>query len=170
MKRIYFTQRCPVCGCRIFLNSHGYQCECCLFHISYYVCNRHISPDEAERIVAGQKLILDGFSTKSGNVFSSIPVVEGYSIRLDNTVDNIPGLGGIIVGNKGFVVDMKDDGHRSRLRIQRMYNGHMLNIAEVKALLHNGSVQLETFDDEGYAVIHRLRFEKNKQKVVFLRC
>jgi hypothetical protein len=134
------------------------------------VCNRHISPDEAERIVAGQKLILDGFSTKSGNVFSSIPVVEGYSIRLDNTVDNIPGLGRIIVGNKGFVVDMKDDGHRSRLRIQRMYNGHMLNIAEVKALLHNGSVQLETFDDEGYAVIHRLRFEKNKQKVVFLRC
>ena len=101
------------------MNSHGYQCECCSFNFSYYICNRYIDKKEAEIILGGERIILDGFSTNSGHVFSSIPVLDEYSIRLDNTVDYISGIGRIVVGNKSFT----DSEQPHKLRIQRIYNG-----------------------------------------------
>lgn len=167
MNKTYLSAHCPVCGKRIYMNSHGYQCEGCSFHIPSYVCNRHIEKEEAETILSGKKIILDGFSTNAGQIFASIPVVDGNTVRLDNTVANIPGVGRVIVGSKGFVSDSKGDGQRGRLRIQRMYNGHMLTIEEVNILLQDGTIALKTFDEEGNPTTQKLRFTKNKQRVSF---
>lgn len=130
MGKIYLSSFCPICEEKIFMNSHGHQCECCSFNFTYYICNRYIEKDEAEVILSGERIILDGFSTNSGHVFSSIPVLDGNSIRLDNTIDYISGIGRIIVGNKSFT----NSEQPHKLRIQRMYNGHRLTISEIKIL------------------------------------
>lgn len=49
MSKVYLTASCPVCGKRIFLNSHGYQCEGCTFHISNFICNRRMTTQEVEK-------------------------------------------------------------------------------------------------------------------------
>lgn len=167
MNKTYLSAHCPVCGKRIYINSHGYQCEGCHFRIPNYICNRHIEKEEAEAILDGKKIILDGFSTNAGLVFSSIPVIDGDTIRLDNTVANIPGVGRIIVDSKGFVSDSKGDSQHGRLRIQRMYNGHMLTIEEVNILLQDGTIALKTFDNEGNPTTQKLRLAKNKHRVSF---
>ena len=158
MGKIHLSSPCPICGERIFMNSHGYQCEC-------YICNRYIDKKEAEIILGGERIILDGFSTNSGHVFSSIPVLDGYSIRLDNTVDYISGIGRIVVGNKSFT----DSKQPHKLRIQRIYNGHRLTISEIKILLNEGTVLIDTLDEEGNETKNILQYMKNKQKVSFHR-
>ena len=60
MCKIYLTTPCPVCGKRMFLNSHGYQCEGCTFHIPSFICNRRMTPQEVEKILSGEDIILDG--------------------------------------------------------------------------------------------------------------
>jgi hypothetical protein len=83
----------------------------------------------------GKKIILDGFSTNAGLVFASIPVISGDTVRLDNTVANIPEIGRISVDRKGFVSERNGYSQQGRLRIQRMYNGHVLTFEEVNLLL-----------------------------------
>lgn len=163
MGKSHLSSPCPVCGERIVMNSHGYQCECCSFNFSYYICNRYIDKREAEIILTGERIILDGFSTNSGHVFSSIPVLDGNSIRLDNAIDYISGIGRIIVGNKSFT----NSEQPHRLRIQRMYNGHRLTISEIKILLHEGTVLIDTFDEKGNETKSILQYMKSKQKVSF---
>ena len=163
MGKIYLSSFCPLCGEKIFMNSHGYQCECCSFNFTYYICNRYIEKDEAEVILSGERIILDGFSTNSGHVFSSIPVLDGNSIRLDNTIDYISGIGRIIVGNKSFT----NSEQPHKLRIQRMYNGHRLTISEIKILLYEGTVLIDTLDEKGNETKNILQYMKNKQKVSF---
>ena len=148
MGKIHLSSPCPICGERIFMNSHGYQCECCSFNFSYYICNRYIDKKEAEVILGGERIILDG-----------------YSIRLDNTVDYISGIGRIVVGNKSFT----DSKQPHKLRIQRIYNGHRLTISEIKILLNEGTVLIDTLDEEGNETKNILQYMKNKQKVSFHR-
>lgn len=167
MSKIYLTTSCPVCGKRIFLNSHGYQCESCTFHIPSFVCNRRMTAQEIEKILSGEKIILDGFSTNSGRIFSSIPVIDNGEVRLDNTVDNSLDIGRVVVGTRTFVCANLEGQPRSKLKIQRIYNGHMVTPDEVKVLLHQGSVILDTFDEEGNPLQQRLSFDKRKQKVSF---
>lgn len=76
MSKEYLSIPCPACGRRIYLNSHGYQCEACMFHIKNYICNRRIAKHEAESIVMGKRIILDGFSSNAG---------EGFLIHTSNT-------------------------------------------------------------------------------------
>ena len=57
MGKIHLSSPCPICGERIFMNSHGYQCECCSFNFSYYICNRYIDKKEAEVILGGERII-----------------------------------------------------------------------------------------------------------------
>lgn len=167
MNKVYLTASCPVCGKRIFLNSHGYQCEDCTFHISSFICNRRMTALEVEKIVRGEKIILDGFSTNAGRIFSSIPVIDGNEVRLDNTVSYSPGIGRVVVGTRTFVCANLEGQPRSKLKIQRIYNGHMVTPDEVKVLLHQGSVILDTLDEEGNPLQQRLSFDKRTQKVSF---
>jgi ribosomal protein S4E len=167
MSKIYLTAPCPVCGKRMFLNSHGYQCEGCTFHIPSFICNRRMTPQEVEKILSGEDIILDGFSSNAGKVFSSIPVIVGHEIKLDNTVYTSPVLGRVIVGTKGFMCATEDGQQRSKLRVQRIYNGHPVTADEVKVLLHDGNVAIDTFDDEGNPQQQTLSFDMRTQRVSF---
>ena len=130
-KDISIKPSVPICGERIFMNSHGYQCECCSFNFTYYICNRYIDKKEAEIILSGEKNYLRWFFRQTQDMFfSSIPVLDGHSIRLDNTVDYISGIGRIVVGNRSFT----NSEQPHKLRIQRIYNGHKLTISEIKNL------------------------------------
>ncbi|MDD7272907.1 MAG: hypothetical protein SOZ07_08560 [Prevotella sp.] len=167
MNKMYLTTSCPVCGKRIFLNSHGYQCEDCTFHIPNFICNRRMTAQEIEKILSGEKIILDGFSSNAGRVFSSIPIIERGKVRLDNTICYSPKIGRVIVGTRTFVCANLKGQPRSKLKIQRIYNGHMVTPDEVKVLLHQGSVILDTLDEEGNPLRQRLSFDKKTQKVSF---
>ena len=70
-KKITLNAVCPDCGGKIVLTRFGYACEnsinvnsTCTFHISNFICNRFISPDEAEAFCNGRGDILDGFYNK----------------------------------------------------------------------------------------------------------
>lgn len=167
MNKVYLTASCPVCGKRIFLNSHGYQCEGCTFHISSFICNRRMTALEVEKILRGEKIILDGFSTNAGRIFSSIPVIDGNEVRLDNTVSYSPDIGRIIVGTRTFVCANLSGQLKSKLKVRRIYNGHPITVNEVKTLLHDGYVVFDAFDEEGNLRRQRLSFDKKTQKVSF---
>ena len=117
MSKVYLTASCPVCGKRIFLNSHGYQCEGCTFHISNFICNRRMTTQEVEKILRSEKIILDGFSTNAGRIFSSIPVIDGNEVRLDNTVSYRPGIGRVIVGTRTFVCASQNGQPKSKFNV-----------------------------------------------------
>ena len=48
-----------------------------------------------------------------------------------------------------------------------MYNGHRLTISEIKILLHEGTVLIDTFDEKGNETKSILQYMKSKQKVSF---
>ncbi len=165
MSKVYLSNKCPICGNKIYLNSHGYRCERCSFHIKNYICNRHLTIEEVEDILAGKQIILDGFSSNMGEVFSSIPVVKGNTIRLDNTVVQIPQVGRVVVGTKYFVFDKER--HNTSFRLQRMYNGHFVTVDEVKTLLYQGKVVIDTYDGQGNKRNNELHLNYNKMRVLF---
>lgn len=112
-------------------------------------------------------LLLCGFSSNAGKVFSSIPVIVGHEIKLDNTVYTSPVLGRVIVGTRGFMCATEDGQQRSKLRVQRIYNGHPVTADEVRVLLHDGNVAIDTFDDEGNPQQQTLSFDMRTQRVSF---
>lgn len=126
-----------------------------------------MAPHEVEKVLNGEIIILDGFSSNSGKGFSSIPVIAGSGVRLDNTVVTDSVLGRIIVGARWFVRAAEDGRQRSKLKIRRIYNGHIITADEVKTLLHEGCVVLDTFDAEGNPQKQRLSLDKRTLKVSF---
>lgn len=167
MSKIYLNTSCPKCGKRIFLNSHGYQCENCSFHILGFICNRRMTAPEVEKILSGEEIILDGFSTNAGKVFSSIPVIDGNEVRLDNTIGYSPGIGRVIVGTRSFVCESRNNLFKRKFKVQRIYNGHSITVNEMKILLQEGNVVLDTFDEEGNLQRQRLSFDKKTKRVSF---
>lgn len=165
MSKEYLSIPCPACGRRIYLNSHGYQCEACMFHIKNYICNRRIAKHEAESIVMGKRIILDGFSSNAGEVFSSIPVIRGHTVMLDNTVVFLPNHGRIVARARYFVCENSDG--RGSFRVQRMYNGHSVTADEVVDLIRHGKVCFESYDEKGNKNISMLLLSGKHMSVSF---
>lgn len=153
MKR-YLQSNCPFCGHKMLVTSHGYKCESCGFTFPLFVCNRHISEEEACDVINGNRVALDGFSSNDGKIFSSIVVIEGRSVRVDNTVCYCqkPAGGGRIVVKKNCYACMKKSScvhSNCKFPFKRWYNGHRLTVPEVIKLTQTGEVQFCAVDDDG---------------------
>lgn len=157
--------RCPQCGAEIRLTNKGYQCSQCGFHIPGYVCNRHFSPEEADDVLHGKAVILDGFSTNSGQMFSSVPYIEGNTVRVNNTIAICQRQEGctarIVVGRRFFKCERSFDcGKRCRLHdcgLHRTVDGHMFTVDDIQTLVENGSVTFVGYDEYGNMVHEKIR-------------
>ena len=167
MNKEYLSAHCPYCGSRIYRNSHGYQCEHCNFQVKNYICNRHLNKEEMEKVLMGEEIIVDGFSTNTGKIFSSIPVIQNYTIVLDNTIALLQ-QGRIVVGTKSFVCEPFQREKSIKFRVQRMYNGHQITVGEIKTLLQQGKVVIDTLDESGNRQNNELiLLSKQRMKVSF---
>jgi len=161
----YLKYSCPCCGGKVYVYNKGFHCEQCNFHIPGFICNRHISKEEAEKILAGKKVILDGFSTSDEKIFSSIPVIEGETVRLDNTIalchKNPNFQGRIVVGKRFFKCENADRCFasclfRGKYHLRRTIDGHMITFDDIRVLLHYGDVVLDTYSKSGDMSIKRI--------------
>ena len=123
----------------------------------------------SRKILRSEKIILDGFSTNAGRIFSLIPVIDGNEVRLDNTVSYRPGIGRVIVGTRTFVCASQNGQPKSKFKVQRFYNGHPITVNEVKTLLHDGNVVFDAFDEEGNLLRQRLSFDKKTHPPVIAK-
>lgn len=152
--RVYLKGRCPICGRRMYVYQYGYRCESCGFKVKAFICNRYISQEDAEAILYKNDVILDGFSQKDGKVFSSIPVIDGESVVLDNTICRCPFNGGrIYVDSKWFKCDKRDKCQHpcffKHSNVRRCYDGHLLSVDEVRNLIEKKTLEFEVRDIEG---------------------
>jgi len=138
----------------MYIYQYGYRCEKCGFKMKAFICNRYISPEEAESILYNGKVILDGFSKKDGKIFSSIPTIDGITVVLDDTVCHCPVGGRIYVGSKWFRCDKRDHCRQPcffthAYGVRRSYDGHLLTIEEVRSLVYEKKLNFEVRDIEG---------------------
>lgn len=82
----YLNHICPVCQHKIYIANNRYQCSHCSFYIPGFLINRHITRYDAEQILSGERVILDGFSDRKGKMFSSAPVIMGNTIILNTEI------------------------------------------------------------------------------------
>lgn len=172
-KKIYIRGRCPVCNGHLFVNQFGYQCEECSFSIPMFICNRHITITEAEEILQGQKLILDGFSKGNGIVFSSIPVIKDSTIILDNTISSCPQMGGgrIYVDTRFFRCSLHGICQKSccfakNFGIRRCYNGHLITTEEILRLVLFKKISFTFRNADGMKKAQTISIHGTKMKVV----
>lgn len=157
--KLYLHHTCPCCGSKIYVTNRGYHCSNCDFHIKGYICNRHISIEDAEAILNEENPILDGFATDDGKIFSSIPVIKGNTVILDNTVfkcNTSLGMGRIIVGRRFFICEHFFQcniacpfNKSNKYRIRRSIDGKMLTVDDIRNLCMNGKVFIQTYSEFG---------------------
>lgn len=169
----YLKGRCPICKGQLFVNQFGYQCEDCSFTIPKFICNRNITIYEAEKILQGERIILDGFSKRDGKVFSSIPVVRDSSISLDNTISQCPQLGGgrIYVDAKYFRCSLhgtcsKHCCFANIPGVRRCYNGHLITVEEILRLILHKVISFKFRDADGLESEKSISIHGTKMKVV----
>ena len=147
-KKITLNAMCPDCGGKIVLTRFGYACEnsinvnpTCTFHISNFICNRFISPDEAEAFCNGREDILDGFYNKQGKWFCAYLSRGSHGeVELTSFVGKCPECGGdILVGTTAF--NCSNYKHGCNFKIWKHYYGHKVNLQDAKELLSNGHLQ-----------------------------
>lgn len=161
--KLFLKHTCPCCGSKVYVTNKGYHCSNCNFFVKGYICNRHISIDDAEAILNGEHIILDGFSTDNGKIFSSIPVVHDNTVVLDNTVfrcDTSYGIGRVIVGRRFFKCERsfvcnQECPFTKNSHFRRSIDGHMITVKDIVDLLTSGRLLIQTYSDTGN-VTHKL--------------
>lgn len=154
---------CPDCGGKIVMTRFGYACEdslkvdpTCHFNIPNFICNRFITPQEAEDFCKGTGDILDSFLNKNSNWFSAyLTRLENGDIALSSVVGKCPVCGGnLLVGATAFNCSNFKNG--CDFKIWRHYYGHKVNLKEVRDLLENGrlTVSFDGYDRFGH--VHEL--------------
>lgn len=151
----YLKHRCPRCGGLMYVSKKGYRCCNCDFVIPGYICNRHFSKDDAEAILSGSRVILDGFATNAGKAFTSIPMICGNTIRLEQNIAqcNHRRANGMISVNRLFFHCTNSKCCKTacmfarNVQLRRTIDGHMITFAEITELLRRGSVVFNTFSD-----------------------
>lgn len=169
----YIKGKCPVCGGRLYINKFGYQCESCSFNIPQFICTRHITVQDAEKILSGRYIILDGFSKKDGQIFTSIIRIKKQKLVLDNTICHcfLSGRGRIFVDTKFFRCDkhnscQKDCCLAKIPGVRRCYDGHLITLEEITQLMWLYETSFPIRDIDGSEKTKKILFNGTKMKVV----
>lgn len=154
----YLKHRCPYCGGQMFVTKKGYRCSDCEFFVPGYICNRHISKEDAEKILSGSRVILDGFATNAGKAFTSVPIICDHTIRLEQNIaccHHPHGANGMISVNRLFFYCTNSKCCKTACRfakdvpLRRTIDGHMITFEEITDLLISGVTLFNTFSDNG---------------------
>lgn len=153
----------------MLVTSHGYKCECCSFIIPLFVCNRHISEDEACDLLDGKRTVIDGFCSNEGNNFSSILTIEGRTVKADSTVgycERQSGGGKVIVTRKGFICLKKNSCPHLNCKFpfRRWYNNYALSVEDVTKLLKSTKIQFLAVDENGNIIPMTLSSEFSQEQ------
>lgn len=174
--KLFLKNLCPCCGGSVYVTNRGYHCSMCDFHIPGYICNRHISQSEADDIIGGERIILDGFSKDNGAIFSSIPVISGNTVMLDNTVyrcnrEQNEEKARVIVGRRFFKCERNSTCHSHcpfarKNNFRRTIDGHMVTVDDINTLIKQGELIMETFTENGEITYKEIHYSRNKQRPV----
>ena len=77
---------CPKCKQELTENSWGWFCDnenCGEIKLFRRICNRELSREEAEAIVAGKKPLIKGLKSKKGREFSARLYIEKGTVRFE---------------------------------------------------------------------------------------
>lgn len=170
--------RCPICGADVVKTGRGYKCvnaasqpATCTFQIPAMLFNRHIADSEAAALIGGEALLLDGFSSNEGKIFSSIlSLDEARKPQLNARVGLCPACGGdIYVGLRGFnCSNFKRQEKPCTFTIWRFYGGHEVSLQEAREILEKGitSQSLRMFREDGGVYSKRLGLAPDKQSII----
>lgn len=169
--------QCPKCGSPVLKTCKGYHCQgemlpvkTCDFVIGPIVCNRRISDDEARELLGGRTLLLDGFSTNTGKIFSStLRIDEDAAVQVDSRVAVCPKCGGaVFVGTKAFNCANQATETKCGFVVWRNYSGHEVTVDDIRALCSKGVTDTEVpmFSENGKPYAKRLALSPEKDKVV----
>lgn len=168
--------KCPICGDDVVKVQNGYACKAsikgiygCEFFIPYTISHRRISTAEVSALLIGEELLLDGFSTPEGKMYSSLVslTLEG-SVHIVSKVSECPVCGGdVFVGIMGFNCANYNN-YRSpcAFLVWRNIAGHNVTPSEVREICMEGKtrhpVQLFGLQGDCYYKYLGLSFDKSK--------
>lgn len=170
---------CPKCGHDVVKTCKGYSClgntgavPSCDFFLPAVVCNRRISDCEAMELISGSTLIMDGFSTNEGRVFSSTLHLDGDGKTVvESRVSTCPLCGGAIhVGTRAFNCANHSADPKCPFVVWRSYGGYVLDIADVVAICEHGVTDCDAdmYRTDGTRYSKRLGLTPEKDKVIVI--
>lgn len=170
--------KCPLCGGDVIKICKGYKCSnalteqpACSFQLNNMVCNRFMSDDEIESLLASRRILLDGFCTNEHKNFTAVLVLDDQgATRIESKIGSCPACGGdIYVGGKSFsCANYRREAAPCRFTIWRSYGGHMVSLAEAEEILSRGitSANVVLFGENGVPYEKRLGLSPDKLQVV----
>lgn len=173
----FIVGKCPKCGSPVIKTCKGFSCQgellpvkTCDFTLNAVVCNRRISDAEARELLAGKTLLLDGFASNEGKIFSStLRINEDAAALLDSRVTTCPKCGGtVFVGTKAFNCANHAAESKCSFVVWRNYSGHEISLEEIVSLCTKGITEAEVpmFSETGKPYAKRLALSPDKDKVV----
>lgn len=173
----YLKHTCPVCHQKMFVANNRYQCENCSFHIPGFIGNRHISLADAENILSGERIILDGFTDSKGRAYSSAPLINFNTVSLHFEIyfcyrEDNKYLNGLEF--RGKVVVFKNHykclgGGKCKYCIfaknkslYRTYDGHEITPTEIVQLLETGKLTFKTYTEKGNIVMKTFNYPRSE--------
>lgn len=169
--------KCPLCGSDVVKTGTGYKCEKftlqnaeCTFYASGLIGNRRMSDAEISELLANKEILLDGFSSREGKVFSTVlKVAQDGEIDMNAIVATCPSCGGDIrVYSRAFgCSNYNNQESPCTFTIWRNIGGHDVSLAEVREICQNGSTSEEKvfYLDNGTPYAKRLGLSEDKKKV-----
>ena len=174
----FLNGRCPLCGGRIKKTSKGFACEHhlehggnCSFYISGILCNRKITDEEVEDFLAGNRQVLDCFSSNDGKIFSStLALNERGSVSLESRITTCPVCGGAVhVGPRAYnCINYSNNEHHCGFSIWRNISGHAVTPEEARQICEEGQTQevLELYKEDGTVYYKRLGLNHERNKII----
>lgn len=169
--------KCPKCGSPVLKTCKGFRCQgemlpvkTCDFILNSMICNRRLSDAEAQALLLGQTLLLDGFAKNDGKIFSStIRIDDAGAVQIDSRVAVCPKCGGtVFVGTKAFNCANQAAESKCGFVVWRNYSGHEVTLDDIRALCTKGvtDTELPMYSETGKPYAKRLALSPEKDKVV----
>lgn len=161
---------CPKCGKDVYKTCRGWKCGCG-FTLNGIIGNRRLTDEEASELITAGRILLDGFATQEGKVFSTVLVLkEDGTVAMDSKVAKCPRCGGDIhVGTKAFnCSNFARENDPCPFVVWRNISGHSITLPEIKEICENGftATNVDLFGEDGTVFHKRFALTPEKDKVV----
>lgn len=169
--------KCPLCGGDVIKTFKGWTCvnalaenPTCQFFLFSTIGNRRISDKEASLFLQDKKILLDGFSTKEGKIFTSILSFNpDGTVGMNSQLGKCPKCGGILYVNNRSVScgNFKNHENPCNFTIWRNTSGHDFSLSQLMEIVLTGATSdvVALYDNKGNKSQHRMGLNENKELV-----
>lgn len=167
--------QCPVCGSDVVKTLNGYACSksldanpSCNFFIFSNVGNRYLNEHEISTFLKDKKILLDGFATKEGKIFTSILNFNpDGTVNMNSQIAQCPQCGGTLyVGARSVSCsNFKNPENRCSFTIWRHVAGHDFTLQELQEIICLGAMSnpVDAFDKMGICKTVKYGLNENKE-------